>query len=185
MMTTINVFRSGLAFVAAVIGCVSAISYADKFFICSACPAAYADAIGYLALGQKAFGSPGGAFGPIGAGSPSGRAVSSTAVVDGVLTANGTASYLAVVDSANSRLLMTQPFVAPRTTQIGVPFVLPPFDVTRPSSDNGSAPPTPGGMELIDRVLVVYNSARIFWTATCIFWTAIYVFVLWDRNQSV
>lgn len=48
----------------------------------------------------------------LGAGSPSGRAVSLTAFSGTAISANGTSTHWALVDPANSRLLVTGAFTA-------------------------------------------------------------------------
>ncbi len=101
---------------------------ADKILICSAHPITYAQAVAF-SLGEKDFGTPGGAFGAIAAG-VNGRKVASTAITDGMLTAAGTGTHWAAVDSAASRLLATGQFDVPRTTFAGVPFALPSFELT-------------------------------------------------------
>ncbi len=105
----------------------------DKILICSAHPITYAQAVSF-SLGEKDFGVPGGAFGPITAG-VNGRKVASTAIVNGSLTVAGIGTYWAAVDSASSRLLATGQFDAPRTTFAGVPFSLPSFEVTLTGAD--------------------------------------------------
>lgn len=76
----------------------------DKIFVCSSAPTTYTEATSTFALGNKNFGV-GSAFGAPAAGSPDGRKVTSVAITDGTITANGTVGFWAAVDSVNSRLL--------------------------------------------------------------------------------
>lgn len=77
----------------------------DKIFICAENPTSYANATsGANSLGSKNFGA-GNAFGAVTSRGLGGRQVSSVAITDGSITANGTAAVWAAVDSANSRLL--------------------------------------------------------------------------------
>ncbi len=106
---------------------------ADKIIICSAHPINYAQAVSF-SLGEKDFGTPGGAFGAIVAGS-NGRKVASTAITDGALTVAGVGTHWAAVDSAASRLLATGPFDVAKPTFAGVPFSLPSFELTLTGSN--------------------------------------------------
>lgn len=92
-------------------------------YICNALPSTYAAATSTNALGNKNFGA-GNAFGAPAAKSPNGRQVTSVAVTDGSVTADGTASHLAFVDAANSRLLHTQPLSATKAVNNGDVFTL-------------------------------------------------------------
>lgn len=104
----------------------------DKIYICSALPGTYAEATSTYALGNKDFGSAGGAFGSPAARSPSGRKVSSTAISDGSVTGTGTAAYWAVVDSANSRLLAAGALSGSQGVTSGNTFSLGSFDIGIP-----------------------------------------------------
>lgn len=101
---------------------------ADKIFICSAEPATYTAAITTNALGNKTF-AAGGAFGVPAARAPSGRKVASTAITDGTVTATGTASHWAAVDSTNSRLLAASSLAATQAFTSGNTFSLGTFDI--------------------------------------------------------
>jgi hypothetical protein len=105
---------------------------ADKVFICSQEPTTYAEASATYALGVKAF-AVGAVFGAPAAGSPNGRKVSSAAITDGSVTATGTATHVAVVDSVNSRLLAVTSLLAPQAVTSGNLFTLGSWDVRLPS----------------------------------------------------
>jgi hypothetical protein len=76
----------------------------DKVFVCSTLPTTYTEATSTYALGNKNWGA-GNAFGSPAAKSGGGRQVTSVAITDGSITANGTVAAWAAVDTANSRLL--------------------------------------------------------------------------------
>lgn len=103
---------------------------ADKIFLVSADPANYAG-VAAVALGNKTF-SPGGASGSPTAGTPNGRKVSTTAITDGAVTADGTAIGWAIVDSVNSRLLANGALASSQVVTSGNVFTLPSFDITLP-----------------------------------------------------
>lgn len=107
---------------------------ADKIYICSALPTTYTGATSTVALGNNNFGSAGAAFGAPAAGSPDGRKVSSVAITAGSITATGTATHWAVVDSANSRLLAANVLASSQSVTSGNPFTLPSFDIRIPGS---------------------------------------------------
>jgi hypothetical protein len=104
---------------------------ADKIFICSAEPTTYAEATVTLALGNKDFGA--GAVASLSNASPNGRKATASAVSDGTITADGTATHWAIVDGAASRLLATGTLNAPVGLISGGAFTLPPFVVTLPA----------------------------------------------------
>jgi hypothetical protein len=105
---------------------------ADKIFVCSQHPTTYAEATSTYALGVKVF-SAGAVFGAPASGSP-GRSVTSVAVTDGVITANGTVTAWAIVDSANSRLLATGPVTGSKAVTIGQGFTLGAMTLRLPGS---------------------------------------------------
>lgn len=105
---------------------------ATHIYICSQEPSTYTQAITTYGLGNKNFGA-GGCFGAPGARTPSGRKVSSVAVTDGSVTATGTATHWAVVDSANSRLLAAGPLASSQAVTNGNTFTLPTFDIGIPA----------------------------------------------------
>jgi len=104
---------------------------ADKIYLCSADPTTFNDATVTFALGNKNFGV-GNAFGAPAAASPNGRKVSSNAITDGNVTATGTATKWAVVDSVNSRLLANGSLAASQAVTSGNIFTLASFDIAIP-----------------------------------------------------
>jgi hypothetical protein len=78
----------------------------DSIYICSQQPVDFTGATVTYALGSATFGA-GNVFGSPANGSPNGRVMTSVPVAAGTVTASGTPTYWAVVDSANSRLLAT------------------------------------------------------------------------------
>lgn len=76
----------------------------DKIFVCSHMPTSYADATSTSALGNYNWGA-GNAFPADGAKSGGGRQISSNAITNGSITANGTVAAWAAVDTVNSLLL--------------------------------------------------------------------------------
>lgn len=74
---------------------------ADRLYICSAEPTTYTQATSTYALGYKAsptVGSPADRTG-------GGREVTVSAITDGTVTATGTVTHWALVDTSNTRLL--------------------------------------------------------------------------------
>ena len=61
-----------------------------------------------------------------------GRKVAVAAISDGVITADGTATHYAIVDTANSRLLVTAALTAGQSVTNGNTFTLATFDVGIP-----------------------------------------------------
>lgn len=106
---------------------------ATHIYVCSSEPATFTAATTTAALGNKNFGA-GGCFGAPSARAPSGRKVSSVAITDGSVTADGTAGFWAVVDSANSRLLATGALAATQVLTSGNTFALPSFDIGIPGA---------------------------------------------------
>jgi hypothetical protein len=106
---------------------------ADKVFICSSEPATYTAATSTVALGSKNFGAGAVFPGAIAAGSPSGRKLSSAAITDGVVSANGSASHYAAVTSGSSRLELANSLASAQTVTSGTTFALASFDVRLPN----------------------------------------------------
>lgn len=102
---------------------------ANALHICNAEPATYAAATTTNSLGSKTSLS----IGAPGAGSPNGRKVTVAAITDGSVSANGTASHWAIVDTVNSRLLAAGPLAASQVVTSGNPFTLPAFDIRIPA----------------------------------------------------
>ena len=99
----------------------SVFALANKIAICSQVPLSYADVTTY-GLGSIDLGV-GGAFGTF-SGSADGTQISSTAFVNGVVSAGGTPACWAVVDDVNSRLLATGPMSAATAVVAGYAFGL-------------------------------------------------------------
>jgi hypothetical protein len=95
---------------------------ADRIYLCSQEPATYTEATSTYALGNKTL-AAGGVFpNPIAAGSPSGRQLTSIAVADGTITANGNATHDAIVSSGSSRLETAQALSASQSVSSGNVF---------------------------------------------------------------
>jgi hypothetical protein len=78
---------------------------ANRIDICSSEPTTYAAATGAASVGNKT--SLGASDLTLGAGSPNGRAITVAAVTGGAVTSSATATHYAIVDTVNSRLLVT------------------------------------------------------------------------------
>lgn len=105
---------------------------ADAIYICSTDPTTFTDATATFALGNKVFGV-GNVFGAPAGGLPNGRKVSTVAITDGAVTVSGTATKWAVVDSANSRLLVNGSLAGGAALVAGGGFTLPSFDIRLPN----------------------------------------------------
>ena len=107
----------------------SALADINAIHICSSEPADYA-AIVAITLGIKV--SP--TVGAPAAGDPDGRQVTITGFSDGSVTATGTASHIAIVDTAGSVLLATKALTASQAVTSGNTFSLPTFDIRIPDA---------------------------------------------------
>lgn len=67
-------------------------------------------------------------------GATSGRRVTVAAITDGSVTATGTASHYAIIDTANSRLLVTNALASSQAVTSGNTFSLAAFDVVLPDA---------------------------------------------------
>lgn len=106
---------------------------ANAIYICNAEPATYTAATTTNALGNATGGNfPG--IGAPAAGSPNGRQVTVNAVTNGSVTATGTASHYAIVDTVNSRLLATGALSATQSVTSGNTFTLTSFTVRIPAA---------------------------------------------------
>lgn len=105
---------------------------ADRIDICSQEPATYTEATSTYTLGNKDHGASGSAFGAPADRTPTGRKVSSTAVTDGSVTSNGTASHYAVSEVGNTRLLAASSLAASQAVTSGNTFTLASFDIGIP-----------------------------------------------------
>lgn len=106
---------------------------ADKVYINSSEPATYTAATSTAALGNKNFGAGAVYPGAIAAGSPSGRKLTSAAVADGSVTANGTATHNSIVTSGSSRLEVAQALAASQVVSSGNVFTLTAQDIRLPN----------------------------------------------------
>lgn len=103
---------------------------ATSIYLCSTQPTTYTEATSTYAVGDKVFGA-GSTFGSPANGSPTGsRKVTSAAVTDGDETADNTASFWAVTDSVNTRLLGTGQLDNPQMIYSGNNFTLDAFTIT-------------------------------------------------------
>ena len=93
---------------------------ATHLHLCSSEPVTFAAATTTASLGNKALAA--GDIGAPGAGSPNGRQVTIAALTAGSVTATGTATHFAVVDSVNSRLLVTGALTASQALTSGNTF---------------------------------------------------------------
>jgi hypothetical protein len=100
------------------------LTYCD-LHICSQQPTTYAQATSTYTLGDKNIIT---ITGPA-AGDVSGRKVTVSAINDGDVTATGTATHFAIVDTNSSRLLVTQALSASASVTAGNTFTLTAFDV--------------------------------------------------------
>lgn len=93
---------------------------ANKILICSAQPATYTEANATYALGNStslSIGAPADRSG-------GGRQVTIAAITDGSVTATGTATHYAIVDTTNSRLLAAGSLTASQAVTSGNTFTL-------------------------------------------------------------
>lgn len=111
-------------------GTLSKVAEADKLLICSQEPVSYTEANSTYALGNKT--SP--SLGAAADRSPNGRKRTVAAITDGTVTATGTATHWALVDTANTRLLSTGAMAASQAVTSGNAFTLTAFDVGVPDA---------------------------------------------------
>jgi len=104
---------------------------ANAIYLCSLEPTTYASATSTNALGNASGANYPGIGAPVN-GTPNGRAVSSTAVTNGVITGTGTATHFAIVDTVNSRLLATGDLNASQSVNTGNTFTMTSFTVRIP-----------------------------------------------------
>jgi hypothetical protein len=101
---------------------------ANRIDICSTEPTSYAQATSTYTLGNKtgiSVGAPEDA-------APNGRRVVVAAITDGSVTGTGTAGFVAITDTVNSRLLAVQDLDAPVGVTSGNLFSLPAFSIIKP-----------------------------------------------------
>jgi hypothetical protein len=102
----------------------------NRIDICSEEPATYTAATATVTLGNKTSLS-------IGAPTdrtPDGRKVVVAAVSDGTVTATGTATHYAIVDTVGEVLLATGSIITPQTVTSGNTFTLAAFDIGIPGA---------------------------------------------------
>lgn len=106
---------------------------ATHIHICSQEPATYAEAATTYSLGNKNFGAGGTFTGPTDR-TPNGRKLTTVAVTDGAVTGTGNATRYAIVDAANSRLLVDNDLAATQAVTAGNVYSLPAFDFGIPGA---------------------------------------------------
>lgn len=100
---------------------------ANRLDICSQEPTTYAAATSTYTLGNKtslSIGAP--------ADGSTGRKVTVSAITDGAVSASGTATHYAIVDTVNSRLLATGALASSQVVTSGNTFTLAAFDIRIP-----------------------------------------------------
>jgi hypothetical protein len=113
-------------------GALTVLDQSTHIYIVSQDPTTFTEATSTYALGNKEFG-PGGCFGSPVAATPNGRKISSTVIIDGNVTATGTATGWAVVTAGSSRLDANGDLTAPMAVVNGNLFTLGSFDVRLPN----------------------------------------------------
>jgi hypothetical protein len=110
-------------------GLINTKALADKIYLCTADPADFTGATSTYAAGNKNFGAGNALTGPAASTSPTGRKLTTVAIPDGTVTATVTAAKWAVVDSANSHLLVNGALAASQAVTSGNTFTLAAFDI--------------------------------------------------------
>jgi len=105
-------------------------SEANKLTITSQEVVTYTEGNATYALGSKT--SP--TVGSVGDRSPTGRKVTVSAITDGSVTATGTATHWALLDTSNSRLLATGSLSSSQSVTNGNTFTLTAFDIGIPDA---------------------------------------------------
>lgn len=95
----------------------------DKVYVCSQQPTTYTEAITTYGLGNKNWGV-GNAFAAPAARAGGGRQITSIAITDGNVTADGTVAAWAAVDTVNSRLLASGNMTGGKAVTNGQVFTL-------------------------------------------------------------
>lgn len=103
-------------------------TYTETLYICSQQPTTFTEASDTYALGNKA--SP--SIGAPTNGDASGRKVVVAAISDGTVTGTGTATWVALTDNSESKLLVAQELSASQGVTSGNTFTLTEFDITIP-----------------------------------------------------
>lgn len=102
----------------------------NKLTICSALPSTYTEANATYALGNKT--TP--TISAPQARTPDGRKVVVSAITDGTVSASGTASHFAILDTSGSRLLAAQALASTQSVTSGNTFTLGAVDVGIPGA---------------------------------------------------
>ncbi len=105
---------------------------ANALHICTQDPTSYAEATSTYSLGNKT----GISVGAPQAGTPNGREVVVAAISDGEVTGDGVVTHYAIVDTSNSRLLVTGQITGTteqRTVGDGNTFTLPTITIRIPA----------------------------------------------------
>lgn len=102
----------------------------NALVICSAMPTTYTEANTTYKLGTKATPTVSAAQDA----SPNGRKVVVSAITDGTVSANGTATHFALLDTVNSRLVVAQALSASQVVTSGNAFTLGAIDVRIPDA---------------------------------------------------
>lgn len=100
----------------------------NRLDLCTAEPTTYAQATSTLTLGNKV--TP--TISAAAARTPSGRKVTVSAVTDGTVTANGTATHYAISDTVNSRLLAANALASSLAISTGYTFTTTAIDIGIP-----------------------------------------------------
>lgn len=103
--------------------------YGERLYICSAEPSTYTEAVTTYGLGNK---NPVTISAPQAGDGAGARKVTVSAITDGSVTANGTASHWAIVDTTNTKLLATAALDASKSVNNGDTFTTPAFDIEQP-----------------------------------------------------
>lgn len=103
----------------------------NSLVICSSLPANYA-AVAALTLGTKALSAV--MIGIPEPRTPDGRKVVVSAITDGTVSATGTASHFAILDTTGSRLLAAQALASTQVVTAGNTFTLGAVDVGIPGT---------------------------------------------------
>lgn len=103
---------------------------ATHLYLCSQEPNSFAEASSTFALGSKV----GPSIGAVANNSPNGRKRTVAAITDGSISATGTATHWALVDSANSKLLVANSLSASKAVANGNVFTLTAIDIKVPDA---------------------------------------------------
>ncbi len=111
-------------------GLITLVNEGNRLDICSLEPTTFTQATSTNSLGNKT--TP--VIDAPSARTPNGRKVTVTAITNGTITANGTASHYAITDTVNSRLLATGSLSASLAVLIGYAFTTTSFDIGIPGA---------------------------------------------------